>query len=389
MKYFKIFTILLFIKANVFSQKLTIVDQDYAKAKAIALRDNKLILIDFYTTWCAPCKKLDKLIFQNDTLQQKLAKDFILLKYDAEKDSVFNLSKKHHIVSYPTGIILSKDGYVINQKYGFNDDDLETLEKSFFGFANEGIQFSKENKILKGYSNKIETSKYPQFYINTYNKKKVDTIGLKSYWKTKKDIFSEQYFSVVLYYAQSLPDIVSNSLLKNKTKYEELYGELDMSFVMFLLSAGKFEKAILTKNQNEFDEAIVFTNKANKKESAEQIVKMFNKRFLISQNKWSEVFKINETLKNNNQFSDDAVNSFSWDVYEKCNDQTVITKCVQWMKELVNKKPEYANLDTYACILFKSGDKVEAKKIAEIAIETGKKNNENTKSTERLLKSLQ
>ena len=50
MKYFKIFTILLFIKANVFSQKLTIIEQDYDKAKAIALRENKLILIDFYTT---------------------------------------------------------------------------------------------------------------------------------------------------------------------------------------------------------------------------------------------------------------------------------------------------------------------------------------------------
>ena len=162
-----------------------------------------------------------------------------------------------------------------------------------------------------------------------------------------------------------------------------------MSFVMFLLSAGKFEKAILTKNQNEFDNAIVFTNKATKKESAEQIVKMFNKRFLISQNKWSEVFKINETLKNNNQFSEDAVNSFSWDVYEKCNDQTVINKCVQWMKELINKKPDYANLDTYACILYKSGDKIEAKKIAEFAIETGKKNKENTSSTEKFLKTLQ
>ncbi len=85
MKYFKILAILLTIQANVFSQQLTIIDQDYDKAKSIALKENKLILIDFYTTWCVPCKKLDKLIFQNDTLQQKLAADFILLKYDAKR----------------------------------------------------------------------------------------------------------------------------------------------------------------------------------------------------------------------------------------------------------------------------------------------------------------
>ena len=164
MKYFKILAILLTIQANVFSQQLTIIDQDYDKAKSIALKENKLILIDFYTTWCAPCKKLDKLIFQNDTLQQKLATDFILLKYDAENDSVFNLSKKHHVVSYPTGIILTKDGYVVNKQYGFLGDDLETLEKSFFWFTNEGVQFNKENKILKGYSNKIEINKYNAHY---------------------------------------------------------------------------------------------------------------------------------------------------------------------------------------------------------------------------------
>ena len=286
MKYFNILTILMTIQANVFSQQLTIVDQDYNKAKTVALKENKLIIIDFYTTWCLPCKKLDKLIFQNDALQKKLAADFILLKYDAEKDSVFNLSKKNHIVSYPTGIILTKDGYVVNKRYGFLGDDIETLEKSFFGFTNEGVQFSKENKILLGYSNNIEVNKYPHFYNNSFNNKKIDSTEFKTYWKIKKDILSEEYFSVLLYYALSFPDYVlsipdnvSNSLLNNKSKYEELYGVLDIDMTLYLLAMDKFETAILNKSKKEFDKAIEFTKKAKSKEDAEQIIKMFHKSF--------------------------------------------------------------------------------------------------------------
>ena len=391
MKYFKILAILLTIQANVFSQQLTIIDQDYDKAKSIALKENKLILIDFYTTWCVPCKKLDKLIFQNDTLQQKLAADFILLKYDAEKDKIFNLSKKHHVGSYPTGIILTKDGYIVNRKYGFPDNDLETLEKSFFGFTNEGIQFNKENKIIKGYSNKIDTSKYPKFYIDYVNRDntKIDSTEFKKYWETKRDIFSEEYFSVLIYNAGSVPNSISNSLLNNKSKYEELYGVLDVNIALSFLGMGKFQKAILNKSRNEFDKAVEFTKKAQSKEGAEQTIKMFEKYFLMAQNKWNEVYKINESLKNKGEFDDGAINHFCWDVYEKCNDKSVIIKCVQWMKEVTNNNPDYSYLDTYACILYKSGDKIESKRIAILAIETGKKNNENTRSTEKFLKTLQ
>ena len=78
------------------NKDLIVINQNYNEALKIASKQNKLIFIDFYTTWCGPCKKLDKLIFQNDSIQQILKKDFILLKYNAENDTVFHLSKKHH-----------------------------------------------------------------------------------------------------------------------------------------------------------------------------------------------------------------------------------------------------------------------------------------------------
>ena len=68
------------------TKEFIIIDQDFEKALQVASAENKLIFIDFYTTWCAPCKKLDKLVFKNDSIQQILKKDFVLLKYNAEND---------------------------------------------------------------------------------------------------------------------------------------------------------------------------------------------------------------------------------------------------------------------------------------------------------------
>ncbi len=45
-------------------------------------------------------------------------------------------------------------------------------------------------------------------------------------------------------------------------------------------------------------------------------------------------------------------------------------------------------LDTYAALLYKSGDLNKAKQYAETAIETGKKDNEEVQETEELLKKI-
>jgi hypothetical protein len=58
------------------------------------------------------------------------------------------------------------------------------------------------------------------------------------------------------------------------------------------------------------------------------------------------------------------------------------------MKELTVRKPEYAYLDTYAFLLYKSGNKEQTKKIAQLALEAAKKEKESTKALEKLLEKL-
>src|SRR5690606_14370566 len=163
------------------AQHLHIIEQDYTKALKVAKNEDKMIFIDFYTTWCTPCKKLDNLIFQNDSIQSILSEDFVLLRYNAEDDKVYHLSKKHHVSSYPTAVVLNQEGYVVNRKYGFPGENFHNLSASVINFAEESILLDSENKIIKGYSNQIDMPNYPKFYVDYINRDNIKVVDTKSF----------------------------------------------------------------------------------------------------------------------------------------------------------------------------------------------------------------
>ena len=152
-------------------------------------------------------------------------------------------------------------------------------------FIKSSINLNRQNKILKGYSNTIDISKYPQFYIdyiNRDNTKVTTTKEFKTFWSKENDLFSEAYFSPLVYFAKDLPPSIADDFLKNKEKYTTLYGETDVSVALFFLSAGKFESAISAKSQTKFNEAIEFSKKAMGEDSANQILPLFKKKFTES-----------------------------------------------------------------------------------------------------------
>ena len=372
------------------SQGLKVINQNYSEALKIASQENKLIFIDFYTTWCAPCKKLDKLIFENDSIGNSIKKNFVFLKYDAEKDTVYNLSKKHHISSYPTGLILNKDGFVINRRFGFSGNDFNTLSENVNKFTIEAIELNNENKHIKGYSNVVDISKYPDFYIKYINRQKlnIDSTEFLNYWKNNKDYLSEEYFATLMYFGTSTPNFVSDLAELNKNKYEQLFGIPETEILFYMLSNSKMNYAVATKNKNDYEKAVDYTKRNLSEKWTKTMIPNFEIDFLKSQKMWNEVYKIRDKSKEEGKLDYDDINSFCYEAYMECEDKKVLSKFANWMKEVTKKEPTYAYLDTYAFLLFKADRKLEAKKIANLAVGAAKKENKKTKDLEELLQKL-
>lgn len=77
-----------------------------------SLISNDVVLVDFFATWCGPCKMLTPVL-------EELSNDRSLVKIvKVDIDESMDLAKRYGIMSVPT-LLLFKDGKLIANKVGF------------------------------------------------------------------------------------------------------------------------------------------------------------------------------------------------------------------------------------------------------------------------------
>ena len=77
----------------------------------------KLVMVDFYTTWCGPCKKMAPFIEQ---VREKHSDIVTVLKVDAEAQ--MDIADRYRLEGYPT-VIFFKKGQAIGRSLGYTDFD--------------------------------------------------------------------------------------------------------------------------------------------------------------------------------------------------------------------------------------------------------------------------
>lgn len=68
------------------------------------------VFIDFYTSWCAPCKVMDRDVFTESKLADFLNAQFVNIKIDAEKGEGRTLREQFQVTAYPTVVFINKNG---------------------------------------------------------------------------------------------------------------------------------------------------------------------------------------------------------------------------------------------------------------------------------------
>ena len=83
------------------------------------LNGEQLTLVDFFATWCGPCKMMHPILEQ---LKEKMGDDIRILKVDVDKNEA--LSMQYRIQSVPTLMLFKKGEMLWRQSGAMSLNDL-------------------------------------------------------------------------------------------------------------------------------------------------------------------------------------------------------------------------------------------------------------------------
>lgn len=93
---------------------------DYDDALKQAIAEKKLVMVDVYTDWCHWCKKLDKDVYTDKAVQERLTKGFICVKINPERTSKSKkVAKDMGVRGYPYIGFFDADGKKIRSISGY------------------------------------------------------------------------------------------------------------------------------------------------------------------------------------------------------------------------------------------------------------------------------
>ncbi len=103
----------------------------FEEACALAEREGKAVMVEFYATWCTPCKLLDQVTFADEDVIKWMREKVIAIKVDGDRQVA--LAKRYGISSYPSILFLNADGSVKALVRGFREP------KDFLARANDAL----------------------------------------------------------------------------------------------------------------------------------------------------------------------------------------------------------------------------------------------------------
>jgi thioredoxin-related protein len=362
-----------------------------------AKEEGKYIFVDCYATWCKPCATMDKKVYTDLSVGEKVNAKFISVKIQMDTAKCDNedikalypaarkLEKTYAVNSLPTYLFFSADGDIVHKATGAKSvsnfinliNDAADRNKQLYTIVRNALLGKLPDTSLVKIAQELKEQKEDSlaklvaiYYYNHYLTKLQDRDLL-----TKDNLmFLSRFSSIVTSNDRIFNLYREKSLSIDSLMLEKGYAQVRLNRIIYKEEiAPIIEKA--SSGGKEPNWKLISRGLRQKygRESAIRNVLDGQAILYESQKKWKD-YK-NVMIKKWNTYPHDFdraswvhLNSIAWVVCAVSKDKEELKIALTWVNQGLRQNQGAAILDTKACILYQMGKKVEAIKIAKAAL---------------------
>ena len=86
--------------------------------REMAIRENKLVFIDLYASWCPPCRMMERDVFSRRDVGEFMDKRFVAAKYDTDQPTGRELLKRYGSGAIPLYLVFDTAGDLLGRIQG-------------------------------------------------------------------------------------------------------------------------------------------------------------------------------------------------------------------------------------------------------------------------------
>lgn len=354
---------------------------NWSQIKEKAKKENKFIFVDLFTTWCGPCKYMSATVFPQTKVGDFFNSKFVNTKIQMDKtdkdseevkawyEEAERFGKDYKIAAYPTFLIFNPQGELVHRMVGGGD-------------ADEFIERSKD-------ALKPETQYYA--LLKAFNENPTDLTLAHRMVRAANTAYDEatvtQAEDIIISHTkpENLTKECAAYLVANtrtsRSKAFELLRDNPEKIDALLEKNGAANRVLATVAINEvLGTKIDFNTEPNwealKTEISDKyaninfdpIFKLMKAQYYVQSRNWSSLTDIVDSYLTSEDLNSNQLNSYAWEIFENSTDAACLDAALKWSKRAVEQDVKSAYLDTYANLLYKKGDKINAIKWQEEAL---------------------
>jgi thiol-disulfide isomerase/thioredoxin len=207
------------LAGNLRAQGIQFFEGTWQEALDAAARQDKLLFVDAYATWCGPCKRMAKEVFTKKEAGDFFNRYFINVKLDMERGEGLVFREKFPVSAFPTLYFIGADGEVVHRVVGAQGlEALLKLGQFALNKADDSGDYAKRFE---------EGDRDPELvlrYVSALNKAGKPSLKVvNTYLATQPDLRAETNLRILFEGATEADSRVFDLLLAHRSAVEALY----------------------------------------------------------------------------------------------------------------------------------------------------------------------